>query len=254
MTADLFERKARRLARQRALRLGDPYLLEGTFDDLIERLATIDRPKQELLLIGALDPAWPARLSAFGANVTIVEPAIDDDEDRASFPLARYDAIVACGSLDTVNDLPLALHSLTRSLKPDAPLIGACFGGNNLPLLRRSLIAADRFARDGGAVWPRTHPRIDASSFSALLGNAGLMMPVIDVQRFDIRYSSLDRLVADLRASGASNVLRARSRLNPGRTWRSQVAEEFMRGRVGGKVVETVEVLHFLAWSPASRS
>lgn len=254
MTADLFDRKARRLARQRALRLGDPFLLEAAFDDLIERLATIDRPKQELLLVGALGPAWLARLSGLGANVTLVEPATDEDEDRATFPLARYDAIVACGSLDTVNDLPLALCSLAQSLKPDAPLIGVCFGGNSLPLLRRSLIAADRATHENAAISPRAHPRIDASSLGTLFGDAGLTMPVIDVQRISIRYASLDRLVADLRASAATNVLRARSRFTPGQTWRLRVAEEFMRGRVGGKVVETVEVLHFLAWSPTLRS
>ena len=221
--------------------------LLAAFDDLLGRLAAIDRPKRDLLLVGVLDPAWPARLSVGGAAVTVFEPGLDGDEDRIAFPAARFDAILACGTLDTVNDLSRALDALARSLKPDAPLLGALIGGNSLPQLRRSLLAAD-----GATAFPRAHPRIDAAALSGLLASAGLAMPVIDVERTIIRYSSLDRLVADLRAIGATNALTQRSRTCPGQAWRSRLEAMFMRDAVDGKAAETVELLHFLAWSSPS--
>lgn len=245
MTADLFDRQARRLARQRGLRLADPFLLQAAFDDLLGRLAAIDRPKRDLLLVGALDPAWPARLAACGVSVTVFEPAVDGDEDRGAFPATSFDAVIACGTLDTVNDLPRALAALAGSLRPDAPLLGALVGGNSLPQLRRALLAAD-----GAAAFPRAHPRIDAAALSGLLAHAGLAMPVIDIDRTVIRYSSLARLVGDLRAIGATNALTQRSRRSPGQAWRSRLDALFMRNAAAAKTAEIVEILHFLAWSP----
>ncbi len=248
MTADLFDRQARRLARQRGLRLADPFLLQTAFDDLLDRLAGIDRPRRDILLVGALDPAWPVRLAAGGARVTVVEPAAGEDEDRIAYPRDRFDAVIACGTLDTVNDLPLALRRLAASLKPDAPMLGALIGGNSFPLLRRALLAAD-----GTVIAPRAHPRIDASSLAGLLASAGLTMPVIDVERTTIRYASLDRLVADLRAIGVPNLLTQRSRIGPGRAWQARLRAAFLRGADAGKAAETVETLHFIAWSPPGR-
>ncbi|MEO5809879.1 MAG: methyltransferase domain-containing protein, partial [Sphingomicrobium sp.] len=190
MTADLFDRDARRLARQRALRVADPFLLQAAFGDLLDRLAAIERPQRDILLVGAIDPTWSARLAAGGATVTVAEPAESEDEDRTGFPRTHFDAVVACGTLDTVNDLPRALGALAASLRPDSPLLGVLIGGNSFPRLRRSLLTAD-----GPAASPRAHPRIEPSSLGTLLANAGLAMPVIDVERSAINYASLDRLV-----------------------------------------------------------
>ena len=75
--------------------------------------------------------------------------------------------------------------------------------------------AAAASLRDGGGrpdlrrAAPHVHPRIEASALAPLLEQAGLVRPVVDVDRVAVRYPSLMRLVADLRAMGATSLLRA---------------------------------------------
>ena len=166
------------------------------------------------------------------------------DEDRFDFGEGRYDVCVAIGTLDAVNELPLALHMIHRSLKPGGLLIGAISGGNSLPALRAALIEGDRLQ---GRAIARTHPRIEPASLAGLLTAAGFAMPVVDVDRVSLRYSSLSGLVRDLRAMGATNVLAQRS--PPiSRAAASRAAEAFEQAGSGGKTEENVEILHFLGW------
>src|SRR4029079_3661580 len=72
-----------------------------------------------------------------------------------------YDLVVAIGTLDTVNDLPLALRLLFAALTEDALLIGAISGGETLPKLRAAMRTADAVT---GAASPHVHPRIEASA------------------------------------------------------------------------------------------
>jgi hypothetical protein len=153
---------------------------------------------------------------------------------------------IAIGTLDTVNDLPRALSAIRKSLRPDSPFFGALAGGNSLPALRASLIEAER---SGGRIAMRTHPRIEAPSLSQLLTSTGFAMPVIDVDRVRVRYRSLSDLVADLRAMGSSSQLAERAPpLSKGAFRRA--AEAFLALGDGHRTEETIEILHFLAWSP----
>ena len=198
-----------------------------------------------LLLVGALDPAWAARLAAPGRDIILLE----GDEDRWSPPPEPFDAVVAVGALDTVNDLPRALVALRHALAPDRPFLGALFGGDSLPALRKLLIATDQAF--GGAA-PRAHPRLDGPTLAALLLAAGFETPVVDVDRMKLSYRQPDRLIADLRASAATNLLTARPR-TAGKAWSAQFAAQFERMKVGGRFAERVDLLHFLAWSPAGK-
>ena len=184
---DLFDRDTRRLRRMRALRRGDPFLLGRGFDEMIHSLDAIARPIRRLLLIGALDPAWAERLRRPDREVVAFEPALDGDEDRWNPDGQPFDAVLAAGTLDTVNDLPRALKAIRASMTADAPFLGFMVGGDSLPALRQSLIDADRAA---GAAAPRAHPRIDAPTLAALLQHAGFVNPVVDVDRVTLRYLS----------------------------------------------------------------
>ena len=171
------------------------------------------------------------------------------DEDRHDFGEARYDLCVAIGTLDTVNDLPLALQLIGRSLRPDAPLIGAIAGGGSLPALRASLIEA---GREEGKVIARTHPRIEPASLAQLLIAAGFAMPVVDVDRVRLRYESLDALVRDLRAMAATAIFAERP--PPlSRNGAKQARRAFAAQGHDGRTEEIVEILHFLAWTKYSR-
>jgi hypothetical protein len=258
VTRELFDRKLRALRRDRAARMGpELFLLDRAFDDCLDRLRGFGLQVGRALLIGCPSPEWPERLRSFAGAIDIVEPGerfaavaggIAADEDRHDFGEGEYDLCVAVGTLDTVNELPLALHMIQRSLAPGGLLIGAVAGGNSLPALRAAFIDADRLQ---GQVAARTHPRIEAASLAGLLASAGFTMPVVDVDRVTLRYSSLGDLVRDLRAMGATGVLSQRAPLSKGAARRA--AEAFEKAGSNGRTEEQVEILHFLGWSQFSR-
>lgn len=166
------------------------------------------------------------------------------EEDRFDFGEERYDLCIAIGTLDTVNDLPVALHLLHRSLKPGSLFLGAIAGGNSFPALRSSLIEAGRAV---GRVVARAHPRIEPASLAGLLSAAGFDMPVVDIDRVTLRYRGLDDLVRDLRAMAATSVLASQ----PGALGKKEAAAAraaFHAQGSEGRTDELVEILHFLAW------
>jgi NADH dehydrogenase [ubiquinone] 1 alpha subcomplex assembly factor 5 len=251
---ELFDRKLRALRRDRAARTGsDPFLLERAFDECLDRLQAFVRRVDRALLIGSPSSAWPDRLRHFALEVDVVDPGplfaqrsdgIEADEDRHDFGESHYGLCVAVGTLDTVNELPLALQLIRRALAPNAPLIGAIAGGNSLPALRAALIEADRPA---GRAVARTHPRIEPASLAGLLTAAGFAMPVVDVDRVRLRYRNLAGLVRDLRGMAATGFMADRpppfSKLAAVRA-----AEAFEQAATDGRTEEFVEILHFLGW------
>lgn len=255
MTRDLFDRRLRALRRDRAAQIGpELFLYDRAFDDCLERLQDISRPFDKALLIGCPSPKWPDRLRRIVNSVDVVDPGMhfanaangrQVEEDRFDFGEARYDLCIAIGTLDSVNDLPLALQLVGRALRSDAPFIGAIAGGNSLATLRASLIEAGRAS---GRIVGRTHPRIDPSSLARLLAAAGFNMPVVDVDRVTLRYARLEDLIGDLRTMGATSVLAERPPFfSKSEATRLQAA--FSEAGEYGRTEEVVEILHFLGWS-----
>ncbi|HXG82238.1 MAG TPA: SAM-dependent methyltransferase [Sphingomicrobium sp.] len=255
MTRDLFDRQLRAIRRDRAARIGpELFLFDRAFAECLDRLLDIARPFERVLMVGCPSSDWPVRLREVAANVDVVDPGnvfamraggIQAEEDRFEFGVGVYDLCLAIGTLDTVNDLPLALQLLRRSLRPDSPLIGAIAGGNSLPALRACMIEAGRAE---GQVIARTHPRIEAPTLAQLLAAAGFSMPVVDVDRVTLRYSRMADLVQDLRRMGATSVLAERQKPLTRREVMC-AAERFLRMGDGNRTEEQVEILHFLAWN-----
>lgn len=249
----------RGIRRDRAFRQGpEPFLLERTFDDILQRIALVRRQFQSALLIGCPDPDWPKRLAAKAGHVLVKDPgalfaqAAQGDimaEDADRLPEAAYDLCVAIGTLDSVNDLPLALANIRMSLRPDALLIGAMSGGDTLPRLRSAMRAADAA---GGAASPHIHPRIDGPTLCQLLGKVNFNNAVVDVDRVQVGYPDLKAEVSDLRAMAATNILAERSRIPLTRHQVAAASHEFSRSGLDGRTVEVFEILHFVAWTPAA--
>jgi hypothetical protein len=105
--------------------------------------------------------------------------------------------------------------------------------------------AADAVA---GAASAHVHPRIEASALAPLLSEAGFTMPVVDIDRVNVTYPSLERLVGDLRAMGATNVLRDRVRRPLSRAAYRAAADTFRNQGTGSRTSEAFEILHFAAW------
>lgn len=254
---ELFDMKLRASRRDRAARIGpELFLFERAFEDCLERIDLINRRFERALLIGCPDAGWPGRLQAvaemvecrdpgslFAASArgsTIVEDAWVAEE-------GAHDLVVAIGTLDTVNDLPIALRLIHHAMRAKGLLIGAVSGGDTLPRLRAAMRAADSVA---GIAVPHIHPRIEASALSPLLADAGFIRPVVDVERVQVAYRSFDRLVSDLRAMGGTNVLKAQGPPLT-RLQRDAALRAFAEGTENGRTMETFELLHFAAWTAA---
>lgn len=253
--ADLFDTGLRALRRDRAARLGpELFLVERAFEDCLERLALIGRRFERALLIGCPDPSWPKRLTAYSGAVDVRDPGalfaqasggsvlIEDAWEPVQ---AAYDLVLAIGTLDTVNGLPLALALIRHAMKPGGLFLGAASGGDTLPRLRAAMRAADQLS--GGAA-PHVHPRIEAAALAALLGDAGFIDPVVDVDRVAVSYPSLERLVGDLRRMGATNQLTERPSF-VGKAARAAAAGAFAAAGDGERTIETFEILHFAGWT-----
>jgi hypothetical protein len=258
---ELFDMELRARRRDRAARTGpELFLFERVFADCIERVALVERRFDRALLLGCPNPEWPARLPEAADAIDVRDPgqlfaqaaggqAIVED---CWMPDPKtYDLVFAVGTLDTVNALPLALRILFEAMAEDALLIGAISGGETLPELRAAMRAADAVT---GAASAHVHPRIEAAALSPLLSNAGFTMPVVDVDRVSVTYPSLERLVGDLRAMGATNILRDRSRKPLSRKGYQAAAAAFAKEGVAGRTSESFEILHFAAWKKPVRN
>lgn len=252
---ELFDFKLRALRRDRAARLGpELFLFERLFGDCLERIALIGRSFKSALLIGCPDPRWPERLMPLAERVEVLDPGdlfarkaggsvIVEDSWQPSEE--AYDLVLAIGTLDTVNDLPLALRLIRRAMRPEGLFLGAVPGGDTIPQLRSAMRVADEMS---GAASPHVHPRIEAAALSPLLVNAGFERPVVDVERVRASYPSLGRLVADLRAMAATNILNARGRPLT-RSEGAAASQAFRAAGDGARTIETFEFLHFAGWT-----
>lgn len=242
------------MVRDRAARLGpDLFLLDRAFEDALERLSAINRPLEKMLLLGCPSPRWLVELKGRFRSIEVIEhgPIFatacgvqPTSEIEALIEEESFDAALAIGSLDTVNQLPLAFRMIARGLRANSPLIGAVAGGNSLPVLRSALIEGER---SEGAIAQRVHPRIDAATLAGLLAHAGFSEPIVDIDRVTIRYPSFASLVRDLRAMGATNQLARVSPITRGAARRAATA--FENAATDGKTAETIEILHFAGWA-----
>ena len=243
MPNQMFDQPLRQLRRARALRIGgDRFLHTRAFNECLDRLADIHRPISTTLIVGYADQSSIAAVLAVLPD-TIVTVA--SDQEVLHLEPGSFDLCLSIGELETSADLTIAAFALRHLLMPGGSLFGAIVGGNSLPRLRAAMLAADRA---GAGASPRIHPSIDGPSLSALLAAVGFVEPVVDVDRVDVNYPHLDRLVADLRTMGCTNVLAERSRQPFTRHQFDLARAAFLDGQ--SRVNEQFELLHFAAWAP----
>ncbi|ETI64053.1 methyltransferase type 11 [Sphingobium sp. C100] len=210
---DIFDRSLRARRRDRMLTAfaDHDFLHRAMLDELLERLGDVQRDLHEALVIGCPDGSAKAALEAMGKRVACADPGflaanqgggVQADEDALPFADASFDLILACGTLDSVNDLPGALILMRRVLRPDGLMLAAFAGAGSLPRLKAALLAAE-----GDRPGQHVHPQVDVRSAGDLLSRAGFAMPVADGETLTIRYGDVVRLMHDLRGMGAGNML-----------------------------------------------
>jgi len=238
----MFDVSARDQHRARALgRSLAPFLAARIVEDFRERLLPVRREFGFALVTGC-PPGLHSELGGIAGRIAF-SPSIGGlaDHDEGSI-----DLLLVVGELDLHDELPLLLRIAHSRLTPGGLLVGALPGGNSLPVLRAALHAADSRS---GQFAPHTHPRIEPGALAALLGDAGFAEPVVDIDRVKLRYSSLFRLIGDLRDHGATNCLTARPRAGLGRA--ALAAAEHSFAQAQGE--ERIELLHYAGWASTPR-
>ena len=222
----------RRMRRLQALPDAPRYMFDDMVEDVLDRLAFIRHAPARTLVIGDCTGVLAATLP----DAISAEPADRFDEERP-LPFGDFDFIASLGTLDTVNDLPGALVHLRGALAPDGLLIASFVGAGSLPALRAAMLVAD-----GDRPAPRLHPMIDVRAGAQLVQRAGFADPVADGRSLTVRFSSLGRLVDDLRAQGLGNVL-ARPGPPLGRGALAIATSVF-----GSGTAETFEIVTLTGW------
>jgi NADH dehydrogenase [ubiquinone] 1 alpha subcomplex assembly factor 5 len=250
--SDLFDRNARRRRIARCAR-GVHLFHARVSEELLERQLAVRRPFAHALVLGSGAEPLAAGLRARGMAVLTAGPSGDIicDEDRLAIGDARFDLVISPGGLDTVNDLPGALHLIRRSLTPNGLFLAAFPAAGSLPKLRAAALAADIVCAQG--ITPHLHPQIEVRSGGDLLTRAGFVMPVADCETTTIRYTGLGKLIEDLRATGTTSVLPGRRTL--ARLWLKEAALAYAKqADPDGRVSETLVMMYLSGWAPAPQS
>jgi len=253
----VFDRALLRRRRNRARALGaETFLIDRVATDLAERLGAVLRQFDVVVDLGTPNDAVRTALAS-NASIgrLIAANALPDgdiaaDDEVLPFRDASLDLVVSALALHFVNDLPGTLIQIRRALKPDGLFLAALLGGATLTELRQAFAAAE--AEVEGGVSPRVAPFADVREMGALLQRAGFALPVTDVERLTVRYSSPFILMGELRRMGATNVLTERRRTPLRRATLKRMAEIYAQrfADAGGKIRATFEIIWLSGWAP----
>lgn len=253
---DIFDRARRARNRDRMLPAfaAHDFLHRAMLDELLDRLTDVQRDLPEVLLIGCPDGSAKAALEAMGKRVACADPGflaaraaggVQADEDALPFADDSFDLIIACGTLDSVNDLPGALILMRRVLRPDGLMLAAFAGAGSLPRLKAALLAAE-----GDRPGQHVHPQVDVRSAGDLLSRAGFTMPVADGDVLNIRYGDIVRLMHDLRGMGAGNALTTPTPALT-RDILMRAARHFAEAAdPDGRTAEQMAIIYLSGWKP----
>jgi SAM-dependent methyltransferase len=260
----VFNRSDVRQRRKRALDLGaETFLIQRAAEDLAERLAAVLRrfaiavdlgsPAGHIAQLLADNEAIETTI-AVDANLNALagRPGnkVVADEEALPFADGKLDLVVSALSLQLVNDLPGVLVQIRRALKPDGLFLACLLGGDTLTELRQSFAAAEAEIESG--VSPRVAPFADVRDLGALLQRAGFALPVTDVDRVTVRYSSPLALMHELRRMGGTNALAERRRTPLRRATLRRMLEIYAEAfaDADGKVRATFDIVWLSGWSP----
>ena len=253
---DIFDRRLRARRRDRMMpRFAEhDFLYRAMLDELLDRLADVQRDLPEVLVIGCPDDSARVTLEAMGKKVTCADPSfaaaraqggVQAEEDALPFADDSFDLIIACGTLDSVNDLPGALILMRRILRPDGLLLAAFTGAGTLPRLRAALMAGE-----GDRPAQHIHPQVDVRAAGDLLSRAGFAMPVADSETLTVRYGDILRLMHDLRGMGAGNVLASHPPALRRDVLIGAIQHFAAAADADGRTAEDMAILYLSGWKP----
>jgi SAM-dependent methyltransferase len=242
----IFSPQRRRAARLRMLALqalpdAPRYLAADYAEDVLDRLAFLRHAPRSALVIGDVAGELAAALEQAGCTVARAEPAHGFDEEQ---PITNgpFDLVASLGTLDTINDLPGALIHIRNALAPGGLMIASFPGAGSLPTLRAAMLEAD-----GERPAPRLHPMVDVRAGGQLMQRTGFADPVVDSRLIRVSLPSFDRLIADLRMLGLTNVL-ADPGPPLGKAALQRARAAFAEAGEDGRTTERFELLTLSGW------
>jgi SAM-dependent methyltransferase len=252
--SDIIDRELIAGYRRRALaraRGGEDFLLTHAMTDMAERLCVVERTFERGALIAPLAERAGDLLMAGDKikHITLLDTVSSPVETLPLEP-GGFELILSVLALQETNDVPGALIQMRRALKPDGLLLAVLPGGDTLKELRFALTRAE--AEISGGASPRVLPFTDVRAAGALLQRAGFALPVTDAETLTVRYDHLWALMRDLRAMGAQNALKTRSRKPVGRRLFQRAAEIYADefSDADGRIRATFSLISLSGWAP----
>lgn len=193
-------------------------------------------------------PAFVSQAERFGDSHLMGLETLPEDGPVLDGPI--LDGIVSLLYLHQVNDLPGLMRQMAQRLAPDGLFFAVLFGGRTLQELKACLSAAEEEIL--GGISPHVAPMADIRDVGGLLGRAGLALPVADSEVLTVTYSSVFKLMQELRQMGEGNSLIGRRNAFTRRDVFLRTAELYQSryGREDGTIPASFELIHLTAWSP----
>jgi malonyl-CoA O-methyltransferase len=168
--------------------------------------------------------------------------------DAMRLPLAdsSVDVVFSSLMLQWCDPLDVTFAEIRRVLKPDGFFAFSTFGPDTLKELRAAWAEADGYNH--------VNQFVDMHDVGEALVRAGLVEPVLDVDRIQLTYTDTLALMRDLKAIGAHNVTEGRSRGLMGRTRLARVQAAYETFRRDGRLPATYEVIYGATWGAAGRA
>ncbi len=187
--------------------------------------------------------AFVSQAQSFGDSHLMPVESLPDD-------LPPLDGVVSLLYLHQVNDLPGLMRQMAQKLSPDGLFFAVLFGGRTLQELKACLSAAEEEIL--GGISPHVAPMADIRDVGGLLGRAGLALPVADSELLTVTYSSVFKLMQELRQMGEGNSLVGRRNTLSRRDVFMRTASLYQEryGRDDGTIPASFELIHLTAWSP----
>lgn len=167
--------------------------------------------------------------------------------DAARLPLeaGSVDVVVSNLMLQWCEPLDEALAEVRRVLKPQGFFLFSTFGPDTLRELRSAWAEVDSYNH--------VNRFLDVHDVGDALVRAGLLEPVLDVDRLQVTYDDALSLMRDLKAIGARNATAGRARSLGGRGRLQRVLAAYESFRKDGRLPATYEVVYGAAWGSAGR-
>jgi malonyl-CoA O-methyltransferase len=167
--------------------------------------------------------------------------------DALRLPLAdgSVDLIFSNLMLQWCEPLAVALAEVRRVLRPGGFFALSTLGPDTLHELRSAWAQADGYNH--------VNRFADMPEVGDALMRAGLMEPVLDVDRIELGYPDVLSLMHELKAIGAHNVTAGRPRALAGRSRLARVQQAYESFRRDQRLPATYEVIYGACWGAAGR-